>query len=114
MPKGNVTYLYDPCRCLLLTPHYPLCADDARRWVDCPVERIDADDVCAFRVGVFMPHPDNHMRPWVARQRHIVSQRYTTLPRQRDSLVFARLGKDMHDGMWCRVVEDGGYKQRNE
>ena len=70
MPKGNVTHLYDPCRCLLLTPHYPLCADDARRWVDCPVERVDTDDVCAFRVRVFVPHPDNHMRPWVARQRH--------------------------------------------
>ena len=70
MPKGNVTHLYDPCRCFLLTPHYPLCADDARRWVDCPVECIDADDVCAFRVGVFVPHPNNHMRPWVARQRH--------------------------------------------
>ncbi len=66
MHTTRKTHLSDPRWCLLFTPQNPFCAYDSSLRVYRAVEHVDCEDMGAVWIWVFMPHPNDHMRPRMA------------------------------------------------
>jgi hypothetical protein len=66
--RQRETYLDDPGRGSLLAAKHPLCADNATGWIYCTVDDIHGNDMGTMGIGVFMPHPDDDMRPRVTEE----------------------------------------------
>ena len=60
------THLDDPFWCLLLAPEYSLCSYNAGFRVYRAVQNVYTEDMRAFWIGVFVPHADDDMGPWVS------------------------------------------------
>jgi hypothetical protein len=52
-----------------LTPKHPLCANDASRWIYRAVDDIHGHNMGTMGIGVFVPHPNDDMRPRVTTER---------------------------------------------
>ncbi len=63
--RRDRSYLHDPAWRLLFTPQYPLRSDNPRPWIHRAIQHIDTNNMRAFWVRVFVPHPNNDVRPWV-------------------------------------------------
>jgi hypothetical protein len=62
----------------LLAAQYPLSSDDTRLGIHRAIQYVHTDNMRAFRIGVFVPHPNHHMRPWVAKEDMCVTGAATT------------------------------------
>lgn len=62
---NNYAHLHYPCGRFLLAPQYPFCPNNTGAWVNGAVHDVDGDYVGAVLIGVFVPHPDDDVRPWV-------------------------------------------------
>ena len=60
------THLDDPPRSPLLATKHPLRPDETGNGINRTVDNIHGHDMGAVGIGVFVPHPDDDMRPRVA------------------------------------------------
>jgi len=89
-------HLYDPCRGFLFASKNTLCSDNTGVGIDGAVHHVDADDVRALWIGIFMPHSNNYMRPWMPGE--VAGVRVHWLHDVQDnSLVIKSLRKEMHE-----------------
>lgn len=65
---GHDAHLHYPYRCLLLAPQYPLRANNTSVWVNGAVHDVDGYNMGAVLIGIFVPHPDDDVRPWMTAQ----------------------------------------------
>lgn len=65
--KRLKTHFDYPNGSLLFAAKDSLCPDDASLGINGAVDGVYADDVCAFGVGIFVPHANNYMGPGMAR-----------------------------------------------
>jgi hypothetical protein len=66
MKRWPQTHLDDPRRSPLLATKHPLRPDETRNGINRAVDNIYGHDMGAVGIGVFVPHPDDDMRPRVA------------------------------------------------
>jgi len=60
------TYLDDPRGCFLFAAEDTFRADYSCCWINRAVENIDGNDMSAVWVGIFVPHSNDDVRPWMA------------------------------------------------
>lgn len=63
---GVCSHLYDPCRSLLFATQDTLCSNDTRPRVNRTIYGVYADNMGAFGIGIFVPHSNDYMTPWMA------------------------------------------------